>query len=450
MKRKNLFILIAIVVAALLIFLIYFLNNSTKDISKEHIKLKFVIHNCANVAPKKSELRSEYIRPLLQHFSLKKSGSDLERNYFTSITCDKISFCIPAKGINAFRYNPNDISFYSSVARSNDEEAFFSNWDGGDKFKKLENELLKGGNNYDYPSIFDLNKQNPSEFIDSFILDRNYSGEKNPFIFKSAIELRSFVNKQISMFPRETDSIHIFTYCGKEYLQNPDDTDNDGVLNKYDNCPNEIGNKSNKGCPIPSDKDSDGITDSRDKCPGEYGEKKCDGCKCPPSPPCDDRDNDGICDNKDNCPGEFGFPKYRGCPIPDTDKDGLNDEVDKCPKDYGPLNNDGCPLKINILHNNSVGKFTVEGIGNINDYNVIMSIRQTNGKIVEHKFSGYVCPYKDESKKIVKGLGDPVDLDITISVRDKNNKEIKSFKFNNLSMICFSDESCGFVDLDKY
>jgi hypothetical protein len=453
MKRKNLFVIIAISVALLLFLLLYFLLTTKREINEKHIQLKFVVHNCGSVVSKKSELRPEFIKPLLEQFTLKQANSSLERNYFASLSCrNGRAFCIPAQGINAIRYNSDDstASFYSSSARAKDEESFFSSWDGGDIFNQLERALRTGKKDNNNPSIFDLKIQDTEQFIDSFIIDRKSTGGE-PFIFSSTKELRTFVNEQIKKFPNGSKTIHIFTYCGDEYLQNPDDRDNDGVLNKEDKCPDEIGVKSNNGCPIPSDQDGDGVIDSKDKCLKKFGEKKCDGCPCPPPPPgCKDKDNDGICDDKDKCPSEFGFIKYRGCPIPDTDGDGLNDEVDKCPKQFGPLSNDGCPLKINILHNNSNGTFTVEGIGNINDYIVMMTIRQPNGKIVEHKFSGYVCPYKDESREIIRTLGAPVDLDITISVRDKNNKEIKSFKYSNLSMICFSDESCGFVDLDKY
>ena len=72
-----------------------------------------------------------------------------------------------------------------------------------------------------------------------------------------------------------------------------------------------------------------------------------------------------------------------------------------------------------------------------------------NGKIVEHKFSGHVCPYKEEANKIISLLSNPVDLRITVIVKDNSGIELKSETFKNLSMICFSDKSCGFVNLDK-
>ena len=46
------------------------------------------------------------------------------------------------------------------------------------------------------------------------------------------------------------------------------DTDNDGVLNKYDNCPTTKANVKvdGTGCAIPLDSDNDGVVDAKDKC----------------------------------------------------------------------------------------------------------------------------------------------------------------------------------------
>ena len=62
------------------------------------------------------------------------------------------------------------------------------------------------------------------------------------------------------------------------YTFNKDkDTDNDGVIDKYDACPNEYGSKENNGCPDP-DTDKDGIVDRLDKCPKTSGDANNDGC----------------------------------------------------------------------------------------------------------------------------------------------------------------------------
>lgn len=435
MKRKNLFILIAICVAILVFILLYFLLTTKKGLDEKHIQLKFVVHNCGSVVSKKSELRPEFIKPLLEQFTLKQANSSLERNYFASLSCrNGRAFCIPAQGINAIRYNSDDstASFYSSSARAKDEESFFSSWDGGDIFEKLEKALMDGNKLIKNPSLDSIKKQDPKKFIDSFIIDRNYKGN-SPFIYKSAMELRSFVNKQIMLFPNGTKTIHIFIYCGS--------TENKPVVLKE----------------FLEDPDNDKILGEQDKCPLVKGEKKCDGCPCPP-PPLDctvgDEDNDGICDDKDKCPTEFGFKKYRGCPIPDSDGDGFNDEVDECPDKPALNSQDGCPLKFKIKHNNGDGTFTVEGISDLSKYKVYMRIKQpingpSKGAVVVHDFQSIVCPSEKESKKIINLLRDPSDLTVTIVIEDLNGQSLFSQEFKHLDMICFSKDSCGFVNLDN-
>lgn len=113
------------------------------------------------------------------------------------------------------------------------------------------------------------------------------------------------------------------------------DTDNDGVNDAEDQCPNQIGTAKYKGCPIP-DTDGDGINDELDKCPGNAGLAKYQGCPIP------DSDKDGVNDELDKCPQTAGLTRYEGCPIPDTDGDGVNDEADKCPQIAGIAANNGC------------------------------------------------------------------------------------------------------------
>jgi len=83
------------------------------------------------------------------------------------------------------------------------------------------------------------------------------------------------------------------------------DTDNDGVVDAEDACPNEPGSKNSKGCP---DSDSDGFTDDIDECPLAKGE--LNGCP--------DTDKDGVNDAKDNCPNELGLVSNGGCPVKNT------------------------------------------------------------------------------------------------------------------------------------
>ncbi|GAB4126926.1 MAG: hypothetical protein OHK0045_13530 [Raineya sp.] len=125
------------------------------------------------------------------------------------------------------------------------------------------------------------------------------------------------------------------------------DTDNDGVPDVRDQCPNtpKGAQVNDYGCPIDTDKD--GVPDVQDKCPGAaddkdandraMGPKENDGC------PWGDKDGDGFLDNIDKCPDIAGNAHYFGCPSPDSDGDGVTDEDDDCPGKKGPKSNKGCP-----------------------------------------------------------------------------------------------------------
>jgi outer membrane protein OmpA-like peptidoglycan-associated protein len=115
------------------------------------------------------------------------------------------------------------------------------------------------------------------------------------------------------------------------------DSDGDGVVDKDDKCPAQVGLARYNGCPIP-DTDGDGFNDEVDKCPTVAGIEKYGGCPIP------DTDKDGINDEQDKCPTVAGLAKYNGCPIPDTDGDGINDEEDKCPSVAGLAKYNGCPI----------------------------------------------------------------------------------------------------------
>ncbi|PWA11389.1 OmpA family protein [Flavobacterium laiguense] len=108
------------------------------------------------------------------------------------------------------------------------------------------------------------------------------------------------------------------------------DTDNDGIYDKDDACPEVAGLKQFNGCP---DTDADGIEDSKDSCPDVAGLAALNGCP--------DTDGDGIADKDDACPEVAGLPALKGCP--DADGDGVTDASDKCPTVAGPASNGGCP-----------------------------------------------------------------------------------------------------------
>ncbi len=152
------------------------------------------------------------------------------------------------------------------------------------------------------------------------------------------------------------------------------DSDNDGIIDKDDRCPNEVGLSRFYGCP---DKDGDGIPDYEDDCPDEVGEKDRNGC------PIRDKDEDGIPDSEDKCPSRPGPASNRGCPtIADADKDGVADEKDMCPDLPGlmrfsgcpdtdadglPDNKDQCPNLVGTSANNGCPDTDGDGITDLND-----------------------------------------------------------------------------------
>lgn len=102
--------------------------------------------------------------------------------------------------------------------------------------------------------------------------------------------------------------------------------------------------------PCAKDTDNDGVADCRDLCPNQpedfQGFEDDDGCPDGER----DSDGDGIPDWRDKCPFEpedfNGFQDDDGCPDAhiDTDGDGVPDYRDKCPLEYAKTP-DGCPPK---------------------------------------------------------------------------------------------------------
>jgi OOP family OmpA-OmpF porin len=111
------------------------------------------------------------------------------------------------------------------------------------------------------------------------------------------------------------------------------DKDNDGVEDSKDRCPDQAGSAELKGCP---DSDRDGVADLDDKCANTKSGTKVDMNGCPK-----DSDNDGVTDDMDRCPDVAGIMALKGCP--DADGDGVADLDDRCPNVKGNLANKGCP-----------------------------------------------------------------------------------------------------------
>jgi outer membrane protein OmpA-like peptidoglycan-associated protein len=152
---------------------------------------------------------------------------------------------------------------------------------------------------------------------------------------------------------------HFQHFAGLTFKFGGKDTDNDGIYDKDDACPEEAGLPEFKGCP---DNDKDGIQNSEDACPDEAGTKELNGCPdndadgiinsedaCPEDKGtkmmngCPDADGDGVADKDDKCPTVAGAKDNAGCPWPDTDGDGVADKDDKCPTVAGTVANNGCP-----------------------------------------------------------------------------------------------------------
>lgn len=126
----------------------------------------------------------------------------------------------------------------------------------------------------------------------------------------------------------------------------PADSDNDGVADADDQCPNTpVGATVDAaGCAL--DSDADGVADYLDKCPDTPAGVKVDENGCPI-----DSDGDGVADYLDKCPDTPEGVKVdaAGCAL-DSDGDGVADYMDKCPDTPVGFRVDaeGCPLSMSL------------------------------------------------------------------------------------------------------
>jgi outer membrane protein OmpA-like peptidoglycan-associated protein len=134
------------------------------------------------------------------------------------------------------------------------------------------------------------------------------------------------------------------------------DSDNDGVADESDRCPNTPAGAvvDDHGCSL--DSDHDGVADGLDHCPAtdRQARGKVDIFGCPV-----DSDFDGVPDYLDGCPHNRvgAIVDDNGCPL-DTDADGVPDGLDDCPNTlYGvDVDRNGCidlsmlskPMVLNI------------------------------------------------------------------------------------------------------
>ena len=118
------------------------------------------------------------------------------------------------------------------------------------------------------------------------------------------------------------------------------DVDEDGLFSDVDKCPKSAEDKDSfedeDGCPE-ADNDQDQVADLDDDCPDEPGVSTARGCP--------DADGDTVANAKDACPDTAGPVNAQGCP--DSDADNVADNRDACvsePEDRdGVRDDDGCP-----------------------------------------------------------------------------------------------------------
>ena len=121
------------------------------------------------------------------------------------------------------------------------------------------------------------------------------------------------------------------------------DSDQDGVIDHWDRCPETRPGVlvDESGCAF--DSDGDGVPDSADECPNTAAGVPVDAVGCPR-----DGDRDGVADNQDKCRNTtFGAEvDSNGCER-DDDADGVFNRLDRCPNSPAGVRVDiyGCEIK---------------------------------------------------------------------------------------------------------
>ena len=206
------------------------------------------------------------------------------------------------------------------------------------------------------------------------------------------------------------------------------DTDQDGVLDEEDACPNEYGEAEN-GCP---DSDDDGVPDNEDEFPDNPDEQYDDdgdgvGNNEDAFPEDEneqyDSDDDGVGDNEDAFPdnpeeqydtdndgmgdNEDAFPEDPDEQY-DSDGDGLGDNGDNCPYEYA-MTEDGCPKEETMYVQYK----------DFNDETHNCDDRTGNGESIndsnEECWDGYLRQDKNEIKIVSENLNNAKDYTLEIT-----------------------------------
>jgi outer membrane protein OmpA-like peptidoglycan-associated protein len=198
---------------------------------------------------------------------------------------------------------------------------------------------------------------------------------------------------------------------GSKMLNGCPDKDNDGVEDSKDQCPDQAGTIALNGCP---DADMDGVADKDDQCANTTLGTKVDSKGCPM-----DSDKDGVTDDLDRCPDVAGIMALKGCP--DTDGDGIADMDDKCPNAKGTAANNGCPeiTKADIVKITYIGsKLFFE---NNSDKLKVASLSQLDALIlILNKYPG--------AKLTIEGHTDSVGKDAyNLTLSQKRSDSVKQY-----------------------
>lgn len=202
---------------------------------------------------------------------------------------------------------------------------------------------------YDWNDEMDNAKDFPVEYANEHGRRAHYSYASTPLFAGAATLVYRFGsmdeentrNLSDSLSQAKIDSI-LAARAAREDSLKTHDSDKDGIVDMYDNCPNTKDSVlvDSTGCPL--DGDQDGVPDGLDKCPTTPKGVTVDNTGCEP-----DFDKDGIVDANDMCPNTPAGVQVDqfGCAV-DTDKDGIADAFDKCPNTPAgvTVNNEGCPL----------------------------------------------------------------------------------------------------------